>query len=97
MQPLIVDPAALTGAGTAFGQASTELSGLGADGPLGEAAQAVTRLQTARACLEAQAAVAAATTALAEATRTYAGNLTTAAGRYQAQDEAAADAISLSR
>ncbi len=96
-QPLIVDPAALTTAGTAFTRASAQLSGLAADGPLAEAAQAVNQLQTAAACLRAQTAVATATTAVAEATQTYAGNLTTAAGRYQARDEAAAEAINLSR
>ncbi len=95
MQPLIVDPGALTTAGTAFGQASAGLSGLGADAPVAEAAQAVSELQTAAACLEAQTAVTKATTALAEATQSYADNLSTAAGQYQSQDQAAADAITV--
>ncbi|WP_395309302.1 type VII secretion target [Mycobacterium sp. AMU20-3851] len=95
MQPLIVDPAALTAAGTAFGQASTGLSNLGADAPLAEAAHAVNELQTGAACLQAQAAVAAAGTAVAEATRSYATNLATAADRYQAQDQASAQALKL--
>ena len=95
MQPLIVDPAALTGAGTAFSQASASLSGLGPDAPLADAAHAVPELQTATACLEAQTAVADATTALAEATQTYADNLTTAAGRYESEDRASAQALKL--
>lgn len=95
MQPLIVDPATLTAAGTAFGQVSAGLSGLGADGPLAEAAQAVNELQTGAACRQAQADVAEVTTALAQATQTYAGNLATAAGRYQSEDQAAAESIKL--
>jgi hypothetical protein len=69
------------------------LAGLGADGPLGEAAAAVAALATANACHNAQSAVAAATSAVAEAADTYGRNLDLAASLYEAQDEAAAASI----
>lgn len=93
-ETLKVDPGALTSAGTAFHQAGAGLAGLGADGPLGEAAAAVSQLATASACLNAQSAVAGATTAVAEAAGSYGSNLDTAASRYQSQDQCAADSIS---
>ena len=92
-QALIVDPAALTSAGTAFNQAGAGLAGLGADGPLGEAAAAVPQLATASACLNAQSAVAADTSAVAEAANTFGSNLDSAASQYEAQDQAAAASI----
>lgn len=92
-QTLIVDPAALTGAATAFSQVGAELAGLGADGPLGEAAAAVPELATAGACQRAQSAIAADTTAIAEAATTYGANLDSAASQYEAQDQAAAASI----
>jgi uncharacterized protein YukE len=92
-ESLRVDPAALTSAATAFGQAGAGLAGLGADGPLGDAAAAVPQLATASACHNAQTTVAAATSAVAEAANTYGSNLDIAASRYEAQDQAAAASI----
>lgn len=92
-QTLIVDPAALTGAATVFGQAGAQLAGLGADGPLADAASAMPQLATAGACHQAQSAVAAVTTAVADAAKTYGSNLVSAAGQYEAQDQAAASTI----
>lgn len=69
------------------------MAGLGADGSLGEAAAAVSQLATASACHDAQSAVAAATSAVAEAANTYGSNLDIAASRYEAQDQAAAASI----
>lgn len=92
-QTLIVDPAVLAGAATAFTHAGTDLAALGADAPLGEAAAAVPQLATAGACQQAQAAVAADTTAAADAAKTFGDNLNSAAQRYEAQDQAAATAI----
>jgi hypothetical protein len=83
----------LTSAATAFGQAGAGLAGLGADGPLGEAAAAVPQLATASACHHAQSAVATATSTIAEAANTYGSNLNIAASRYVAQDQAAAASI----
>lgn len=92
-ETLIVDPAALTSAATAFGQAGAGLADLGADGPLGQAAAAVPQLATASACQNAQSAIAADTTAVAEAADTYGSNLDIAANRYETQDLAAAETI----
>lgn len=92
-ETLRVDPGALTSAATAFGQAGAGLAGLGADGPLGEAATAVPQLATATACQQAQSAVAADTTAVADDAKTYAGNLESAASRYETQDQVAAASI----
>ncbi|BBZ09711.1 hypothetical protein MDOR_38800 [Mycolicibacterium doricum] len=92
-ETLIVDPAALTSTATAFNQAGAGLASLGADGPLGEAAAAVPQLATAGACLEAQSAVVADTTAVAEAATTYGSNLGGAASHYETQDQAAAASI----
>lgn len=90
---LIVDPAALTSAGTAFTQAGAELAGLGADAPLGEAAAAVPQLATGAACQQAQSTIATDTTAAAEAAKTFGSNLDSAASRYEAQDQSAAASI----
>ncbi|MGK2867430.1 MAG: hypothetical protein ACSLFA_12460 [Mycobacterium sp.] len=90
---LVVDPGALTGAGTVFGQAGAGLAGLGAGIPLGEAAAAVPQLATAAACQRAQSAIAADTSAAAEAAKTFGSNLNSAATRYETQDQAAAAAI----
>lgn len=92
-ETLVVDPGALTGAGTVFGQAGVGLAGLGADGPLGEAAAAVPQLATAAACQRAQSAIAADTAAAADATKTFGSNLNSAATRYETQDQAAAASI----
>jgi hypothetical protein len=92
-ETLKVDPAALTSAATAFNQAGAQLAGLGADGPLGEAAAGVPQLVTAGACRQAQSAVAAATTAAAEAVNVYGSSLDSAASQYEAQDQAAAGSI----
>ena len=92
-QTLIVDPAALTGAATAFNRAGAGLAGLGAAASLGEAAAAVPQLATAGASLEAQSAVAADTTAVAEAATTYGSNLGSATSQYATQDQAAAASI----
>lgn len=92
-ETLVVDPGVLTSAGTAFGQAGSGLAGLGADGPLGEAAAAVPRLATAAACQHAQSVIAADTAAAAEAAKTFGSNLNTAASRYETQDQAAASSI----
>lgn len=69
------------------------MASLGADGPLGEAAAAVPQLATAGACLGAQSAVAAETTAVAEAVKTIGSNLGSAASQYETQDQAAAASI----
>lgn len=90
---LVVDPGALASAGTAFEQVGAGLAGLGADGPLGEAATAVPQLTTAAACQHAQTAIAADTSAAAEAAKTFGSNLNSAATRYETQDQAAAAAI----
>jgi hypothetical protein len=90
---LIVEPAALTGAANAFNQAGAGLAGLSAAAPLGEAAAAVPQLATAGACMEAQSAVAADTTAVAEAAKSYGSNLNSAASQYETQDQAAAASI----
>ncbi len=90
---MIVDPAALTSTATAFNQAGAGLAGLDADGPLGEAAAAVPQLATAGACRQAQAAVAADTTAVAEAVNSFGSNLDSAASQYEAQDQASAASI----
>ncbi|MCF6391089.1 hypothetical protein L2K20_29380 [Mycobacterium sp. MBM] len=90
---LIVDPAVLSSAATAFAQAGAQLTGLGADAPLGEAGAAVPQLATASACQQAQSAVAAGTGAAADAATTFGDNLIDAAQRYEAQDHAAADSI----
>ena len=94
-EKLMVDPAALTTAGTAFTQAQGQLAGLGADTPLADAA-GVGELQTADACRAAQSAIADATTALAEAAGSYGKNLGAAADRYEMQDETAAAALNSS-
>lgn len=90
---LIVDPAALTSAATAFDQAGAGLAGLGADSPLGEAAAAVPQLATAGACHQAQSVVAADTSAIAEAVNTFGSNLDSAASQYETQDQASAASI----
>lgn len=92
-ETLRVDPAALTSAGAAFRHAGAELANLGADRPLGDAADAVPQLATASACHKAQSAVAADTTAIAEAAKAYGRNLDSAASLYQTQDEAAGASI----
>jgi hypothetical protein len=92
-ETLKVDPQALVGAGTAFGRAGDGLAGLQADVPLGDAAGAVPQLQTADACRKAQSDIAAQTTAVADAARTFGENVHTAAGWYTSRDQAAAQAI----
>jgi uncharacterized protein YukE len=92
-ETLTVDPAALTSTATAFNQAGAGLAGLGAAAPLGDAAAAVPQLATAGACLDAQSAVAADTTAVAETATTYGSNLNSAASQYETQDQAAAASI----
>lgn len=90
---LRVDPAALAGAATAFNQAGTGLAELRAEGPLGEAAAAVPQLATASACRQAQSAIATDTASMAQAVTAFGANLDSAAGQYEAQDQAAAAAI----
>lgn len=92
-QTLIVDPAALSGAATAFTQAGAGLAGLGTDAPLGEAAAAVPQLAAASACRQAQSTVAAESSAAADAATTFGANLLSAAQRYEAQDHTAAASI----
>ncbi|MBU9762253.1 hypothetical protein FR943_00070 [Mycobacterium sp. TNTM28] len=92
-QILKVDPAALTTAGTAFSQAGASVAGLGADAVLADAAAAVPQLATAGACHDAQSAVSAATTAVADAANTFGSNLSKAASGYESQDEASAASI----
>ncbi|WP_246230985.1 type VII secretion target [Mycolicibacterium sediminis] len=83
----------MTTAGVAFQQSGSALAGLGADGPLADAAAGVPQLATAGACHAAQSAIASATTSAADAVTTLGGNLGVAAGRYEAQDQAASSAI----
>uniref|UniRef100_A0A5Q5C9L4 ESX-1 secretion-associated protein n=1 Tax=Mycobacterium sp. (strain JLS) TaxID=164757 RepID=A0A5Q5C9L4_MYCSJ len=90
---LQVNPPALAGAGTAFGQAASGVAGLHADAPLGEAASAVAALQTAAACQQAQADIGALTAAAATAAEEYGENLRSAAARYESVDQAGRDAI----
>lgn len=92
-QPLRVDPGALTTAGTEFDQAGASLAGLGADGPLADAAAAVPQLATAAAALNAQSAIAAETDEVAAATTTYGTNLKDAAAQYESGDHTAAASI----
>ena len=90
---LVVDPTALTTAGAVFDQQGSQLAGLGADAPLGDAASAVPDLQTATACRDAQSAVQSDVAATAAAVSSYGTNLAVAANRYGAQDQAAAESI----
>lgn len=90
---LQVNPPALEGAGTAFGAAAAGVAGLQADAPLAEAAGAVAALQTAGACRQAQADIAALTSQVAGAARDYGSNLHGAAARYESADRAGRDAI----
>lgn len=90
---LKVDPAVLQKVSTAFGQAGDQLADLRAEEPLSNAATAVPQLETAAACLNAHAKIAAEMTTLADSARRYAGNLGIAARQYQAGDQSAASKI----
>lgn len=90
---LRVDPEALRTAATSFHQTSEALAGLQAEQPLEDAAAAVPQLQTAGACRTAVNDVAAATRALAQDARMFAGRLSEAAAQYQSRDQAGADGI----
>jgi hypothetical protein len=90
---LKVNSQALQSAATVFGQVRDGLAGLQADAPLGDAANAVSQLQTAAACRIAESGVAATVTSLADYARVYGENLHTAAARYEKRDHAAAEAI----
>jgi hypothetical protein len=94
MPPLKVDPAELRNAAELVGRAADGLAGLHADAPLGEAAAAVSRLQTADACRKAQADIATRVSAAADGVRQFGENLGSAARWYEMRDEAAANAIS---
>ncbi|BCI50793.1 hypothetical protein NIIDNTM18_00710 [Mycolicibacterium litorale] len=90
---LQVNSAVLIAAGTGFGQAGTGVADLRADAPLGDAAAAVSLLQTASACRQARSDIAALTAAVADAVSDYAEKLHAAAARYDAGDQAGRDAI----
>jgi hypothetical protein len=90
---LKVNSQALQNAATVFGQVGDGLAGLQADAPLGDAASAVSQLQTAAACRIAESEVAATVSSLADRVRKYGENLHTAAGRYEKRDHEAAGAI----
>jgi hypothetical protein len=93
MPPLKVDPVVLQTAANSVSGAAEELAGLQADAPLGDAAAAVSRLQTAAACRTAQAEVGRETRAVADGARQFGENLAKAARWYETRDEAAAEAI----
>jgi len=90
---LKVEPEVLHRVGTVFERAGSDIAGMGADAPLGEAVAAVPQLKTADACRKAEADVAAQTTAAAEAARGYGEKLKAAARWYEMRDAAAANAI----
>jgi hypothetical protein len=92
-ETLKVDTPTLATVGTAFGDAAAALAGLAADAPLGDAAGALPQSKTAAACRTAQAQIAAATTTVSTAARTYSDNLHTAMAQYESRDAAGADAV----
>lgn len=92
-QPLHVDTAELRRAGSNFTGAGDDLAALHAQAPLTDAAAAVPQLQTAAACRAAASTVSAEMVAIADAARAYGSNLTSAAARYEATDEASRGVI----
>jgi hypothetical protein len=93
MPPLKVDPADLRNAAALCGRVADGLLGLHADVPLGDAAAAVSRLQTAEACRRAQTDVAVQTAVVASAARQFGQSLGSAARWYEMRDDAASEAI----
>lgn len=83
----------LRSAGAAFVGAADKLAAVQVDAPLGDAAAAVTQLQTAEACTAAKAFVATEMSTLVDAVHTYGSNLGAAAGKYESTDRASGEAI----
>jgi hypothetical protein len=92
-EPLGVVPAVLRSTGTTFGQTAEGLARLQAQGPLNDAAAAVSALQTAGACRAAATEVAAEIAAVQDAARGFSEKLEAAARAYEHCDQTAAGAI----
>jgi hypothetical protein len=90
---LKVSPDELRRAGATFTAAGDKLAAVKADAPLGDAASAVSGLQTASACDAAKDAVAEQMSGIVTAARTYGSNVTGAADKYEATDRASGDKI----
>ncbi|KMO66917.1 ESX-1 secretion-associated protein [Mycolicibacterium chubuense] len=90
---LKVDPDELRRAGATFTAAGDKLAAVQAGAPLGDAASAVSGLQTASACDAAKSAVAEQMSAIVDGARTYGSNVTGAAGKYEATDQASGGKI----
>ncbi|RZT24514.1 excreted virulence factor EspC (type VII ESX diderm) [Mycobacterium sp. BK558] len=80
-------------AGATFTAVGDKLAGIEAGAPLGDAASAVSGLQTASACDAAKDAVSEQMSANVAGTRTYGANVTGAADKYEATDRASGGKI----
>ncbi|WP_111509777.1 type VII secretion target [Mycobacterium kyogaense] len=85
---LQVNPGELRSAGTSFTGVADKLVSLDPGTPLADAAAAVPGLKTAGACLTAKESVAQQMIAITSAARTFGGNLTSAADKYESTDQA---------
>ena len=85
---LQVNPGELRSTGSAFTGVADKLASLDPGTALADAAAAVPGLKTAGACLTAKESVAQQMIAITSAARTYGGNLTSAADKYESTDQA---------
>lgn len=92
-QPLKVNTDEVRSAGGAFAAAADKLAAVQADAPLGDAAAAVSQLQTGSACTAAKATVATEMSTIAAGARAYGSNLNGAASQYESTDESSGQNI----